>query len=266
MTSRAQALLAGFGEQGAIDTTCHLGQWPYRLTAAATADDLRAYAARHGLRALWVSHLATLTGFDTRTGNEALRRACDADPLFRLFAVVDPGAPTWRRELAWAADAGFAGVRLAPGDHGTPPAALGPVLAEAAEHDLPVQILFRLDDPRVRHPRSSARDLEIHELADVVRGAPVNPLVLSGLNRLERVELGRHLGDAVPAHVLLDLWHVNGPAFVGDTWGEEPGRWVFGSGFPVQTPEATMLQLATAALDDATRARIAWGNAAAIVP
>ncbi|MFD4959097.1 amidohydrolase family protein [Microbacterium sp. NPDC058389] len=266
MISRSRALLAGFGELGAIDTSCHLGQWPYRLTAAAGAEDLRAYAARHGLRALWVSHLATLTGFDTRTGNEALRGACGGDPLFRLFAVVDPGAPTWRRELAWAADAGFAGVRLAPGDHGTAPAALRPVLDEAAGRGLPVQIMFRLDDPRVRHPRSPARDLEIHELADVVRDAPEHPLVLSGLNRLERVELGRHLGDALPAHVLLDLWHVNGPTFVGDTWGEEPGRWLFGSGFPVQTPEATMLQLVAAQLDDPARARIAWGNAAAIVP
>ncbi|GAA5207102.1 amidohydrolase family protein [Microbacterium kyungheense] len=266
MISRARALLAGFGELGAIDTTCHLGQWPYRLAAWADADRLRAYARGHGLQALWVSHLATLTGFDTRTGNEALRRACGEDPLFRLFAVVDPAAPTWRRELSWAADAGFAGVRLAPGDHGTAPAALGPVLHEAAEHGLPVQILFRLDDPRVRHPRSPARDPQIHELADVVREAPAHPLVLSGLNRLDALELSRHLGDEVPAHVLLDLWHVNGPTFVGDTWGSEPERWVFGSGFPVQTPEATMLQIVAAELDEAARARIVRGNAAAIVP
>ncbi|WP_345544920.1 hypothetical protein [Microbacterium jejuense] len=66
--------------------------------------------------------------------------------------------------------------------------------------------------------------------------------------------------DKLPGHVLLDLWHVNGPTFVGDTWGEEPGGWVFGSGFPVQTPEATMLQLVAAPLDNAARSRIAWGK------
>lgn len=266
MTARARALLAGFGGLEAIDTTCHLGQWPYRLAAAAEVDDLRSYALRHGLRALWVSHLATLTGFDTRTGNEELLRACDGDPLFRLFALVDPAAPTWRRELTWAADAGFAGVRVAPGDHGTAPAALAPILDEAAGLDLPVQILCRLDDARVRHPRSPARDPQIHELADLVRDAPARPLVLSGLNRLDWMELSRHLGDDVPGHVRLDLWHVNGPTFVGDTWGESPGRWVFGSGFPVQVPEATMLQVVAAGLDDAARARIAAGNAAEIVP
>jgi predicted TIM-barrel fold metal-dependent hydrolase len=265
MTARSRELLTGFARLEAIDTTCHLGQWPYRLAARASADDLRAYARRHGLRALWVSHLATLTGYDTRTGNEALLRECAGDPLFRPFAVVDPGAAGWRRELAWAAQSGFSGVRLAPGDHGTAPAALLPVLEDAAALGLPVQILARLDDARVRHPRSPARDVPMHELADLVRSAPAHPLVLSGLNRLDWLELSRHLGDDVPSHVRLDLWHVNGPTFVGDSWAADPGRWLFGSGFPVQTPEATMLQLVVAALDDGARARIAGGNAAAIL-
>ncbi len=266
MTAPARELLDAFAGLDAVDTTCHVGQWPYRLTAGASSDDLRAYAQRHGLRALWVSHLATLTGFDTRTGNEALLRGIGDDPLFRLFAVLDPEAPGWRSELAWAVESGFAGIRLVPGDHGTTPERMLPVLEDAAASGMPVQILVRLDDARVRHPRSPARDVPLHELADVVRAAPVHPLVLSGLNRADWSELSRHLGDDVPGHVLMDLWHVNGPTFVADRWGDDPGRWVFGSGFPVQTPEATMLQLMVAKLDDEPRRRIAGGNAAAILP
>ncbi|MFE6996254.1 hypothetical protein ACFVAE_09880 [Microbacterium sp. NPDC057659] len=261
MTARAHELLDGFTRLGAVDTLALLGQWPYRLGAAAAADGLRAHARRLGLQQLWVSHLATLTGFDTRTGNEALRSTCGDDPLFRLFAVVDPGAPEWRRELAWAAREGFTGVRLFPGDHGTSVEALRPVIDEAAALGLTAQIVLRLDDPRVRHPRSPAIDPGIPEVAELVRRAPAHPLVLSGLNRLEWIELGRHLGDDVPSHVLLDLWHVNGPTFVGDTWGDDPGRWVFGSGFPVQAAEPTALQIAAASITDDARRRIAAGNA-----
>lgn len=266
MTAPAHGLLDGFRDLRAIDVTCHLGQWPYRLAAAASADDLRDHARRHGLRGLWVSHLATLTGFDTRTGNEELLRACGDDPLFTPFAVVDPGAPGWRREVDWAAGAGFRGIRLAPGDHGSPPMSLLPVLEAAAGLGLPVQVLVRLDDARVRHPRSPARDPEMHELADLVRRAPAHPLVLSGLNHGDWRELSRHLGDDVPAWVRADLWHVNGPTFVPDEWAAEPGRRLFGSGYPVQTPEATMLQLAAAAMPEETRRRIAAGNAEEIVP
>lgn len=73
--------------------------------------------------------------------------------------------------------------------------------------------------------------------------APAHPLVLSGLNAAESQELSRHLGDAVPPAVRLDIWHVNGPTGVADGFGDDPERWVFGSGHPVQTPQATMLQL-----------------------
>lgn len=251
MTARAQAMLDAFAELGATDVTCHLGQWPYRLTAAADADDLRRYAARHGLRNVWVSHLASLFGFDTRTGNEAVLAACAGDPLFQVMAVIDPSEPGWREELAWATDAGAGGIRVAPGFHGYPVAEVAGVIDQCAERMLPVQLIARTDDARVRHPRSPARDLELHHIADLVRARPEHPLVLSGLNWRDWQELARHLGDAVPPSVRLDLWHVNGPTGVADRLAAEPGRWAFGSGYPVQTPEATMLQLMASPLSSA---------------
>ncbi|MBW1641163.1 hypothetical protein G3H63_19060 [Microbacterium resistens] len=266
MTARSRALLASFAALGAVDTTCHLGAWPSRLAASADPDGLRAYAVRHGLRALWVGHLASLFGFDTRSGNEALIDACGADPLFVPFAVLDAGSPTWAAELDGAVAAGFRGIRVAPAHHGTPVGAVLPVLQAAAEHGLPVQLLVRLDDARVRHPRSPVTDPELHRIADLIRVAPVAPLVLSGLNRGEERELRRHFGDDLPAHVHLDLWHVNGPTFVADALAEEPGRWVFGSGFPIQTPEATMLQLAAAALPPEDLRRITSGTATSLLP
>ena len=265
MTAQAREMLQRFTGLAATDTTCFVGHWPYRLASAADADALRAYAERLGLRTLWVSHLASLFGFDTRTGNEAVLRACADDPLFRVFATLDPREPGWRGELDEATAAGARGVRVAPGFHRYDVDLLVPVLDDCTKRGLPVQVIVRLDDGRVRHPLSPAVDVEVHRLADLVRTHPSAPLLLSGLKHPEWTELHRHLGDRTPASVRLDLWHVNGPTHVADGFGDDPERWVFGSGFPVQTPEATALQLAASSLTpDALRA-ITSGNARALL-
>jgi len=265
MTAQGRMLLGAFAELGATDTTCFLGQWPYRLSAAADVDGLREHADRLGLRSLWVSHLASLFGFDTRSGNEAVLAACADDPLFRIFATIDPREDDWPAELDRATEAGAQGIRVAPGFHRYDVSRVQPVLAACAERALPLQLIARLDDARVRHPLSPAVDLELHRIADLVRDHSTQPLLLSGLNRADWIELNRHLGDDAPANVRLDLWHVNGPTHVADRLGDDPERWVFGSGFPLQTPEATALQLAASSLSaDALRA-ITSGNAASLL-
>jgi predicted TIM-barrel fold metal-dependent hydrolase len=266
MTVEGRAMLRAFAGLGATDTTCFLGQWPYRLASAADADALHTYADRLGLRSLWVSHLASLFGFDTRTGNEAVLAACADDPLFRVFATIDPRDATWRDELDEAVDAGAQGVRVAPGFHRYDVSAVRPVLEACAERGLPLQLIARLDDARVRHPLSPAWDVEVHRIADLVRESPAHPLLLSGLNRADWIELNRHLGDAAPEWLRLDLWHVNGPTHVADRLGDDPERWVFGSGFPVQTPEATALPLAASSLPVEALRAITSGNAATLLP
>lgn len=257
----ARRLLSSFAEADAVDVSCHLGQWPFRLQACADAGDLRAYARSHGIRAIWVSHLAALFGFDTRTGNEACLRVCAEDPLFRVFAVVDPTGEMWEDELIWALSEGAVGVRIAPGFHGYRLRQALPVAEACRARGLPLQVLVRLDDARVRHPRFQADDPHEEEIAAFLRGASGAAVVLSGLRWDEWQRVLPHLADAPPQGVLLDLWHVNGPFAVADAIGSEPERWVFGSGMPVQAPEPTMLQIAASDLDPAARAAIAGGNA-----
>jgi hypothetical protein len=265
MTAQARRMLRAFADLGATDTTCFLGQWPYRVSAAADADALHTHAERLGLRSMWVSHLASLFGFDTRTGNEAVLAACADDPLFRVFATIDPRDPTWREELDDVVAAGARGVRVAPGFHRYEVTRVHPVLEACADRGLPLQLIARLDDARVRHPLSPAVDLELHRIADLVRASPAHPLLLSGLNRADWIELNRHLGDAAPAWLRLDLWHVNGPTSVADSLGDDPQRWVFGSAFPVQAPEATALQLVASALPGPAMRAITSGNAGALL-
>lgn len=257
----ARRLLSSFAEQGAVDVTCHVGQWPFRLEASVDVDGLRAYARTHGLRTIWVSHLAALFGFDTRTGNEACLRACAHDSLFRVFAVLDPTDETWEEELTWALSEGAVGVRIAPGFHGYRLPRAAPLAQACRKRGVPLQVLVRLDDARVRHPRFLLTDPREEEIASFLRVASGTAIVLSGLRWDEWRGVLPHLADAPPDGVLLDLWHVNGPFRVTDAIGDEPYRWVFGSGMPVQAPEPTMLQIAASDLPAAACAAITGGNA-----
>lgn len=262
--SAATRLLDDFRGLRAIDTTCHVGQWPFRLRARASADDLRVYADRHALSSVWVSHLAALFGFDTRSGNEEALRHCD-DDLFRVFAVLDPSEATWERELVRMAAEGIAGVRIAPGIHDYSATAARDLALACAELDLPLQVLVRLDDARVRHPLLPARDPQPEELAGLIRSAPSTRILLSGLRIEEWEHLRRHLDDIALPRTFLDLWHVNGPLNVVDSLGATEDRWVFGSGYPVQTPEPTMLQLTASSLAGADLAAVTSGTARRLI-
>ena len=262
--SEALRLLDGFRAERAIDTTCHLGQWPFRREASASVGDLRAYAVRHGLSEVWVSHLASLFGFGTRAGNEQALRSCADDP-FRVFVVLDPTATTWERELRWAVASGAAGVRIAPGFHRYRSPAATEVAIACAELDLPLQVLVRLDDGRVRHPLLAVEDPRPEELAELLRAATDTRMLVSGLRIEEWEQTRRHLDDIDLPRVHLDLWHVNGPLNIVDVLAKEEDRWVFGSGYPVQTPEATMLQLAASALETSELAALTSGNARRLI-
>lgn len=266
MTTSARTLLADFSGYLAIDVTCHIGQWPYQLGASSDMHALQEYITRHGLSAVWVSHLAALFGFDTRTGNEECLISCRDDPAIHPMAVINPLEETWRSELDWAIDAGFLGIRLAPGFHGYGQEPLVDVARATAPHGLVVQLLVRLDDERVRHPQSPASDVEIETAEALVRSVPEAPLLLSGLNWIEWQALTQALGDQLPPTLCSDFWHVDGPFGVTECLEEAGEHWVFGSGFPIQAPEPTMLQLSASMLANHTQLAIARENAEGLTP
>lgn len=265
MTALAHSLLDDFSGCGAIDVTCHIGQWPYRLGASATENDLQGYIARHGLTRVWVSHLAALFGFDTRTGNEDCLRRCGGNPKLRPMAVINPLQERWRTELQWASESGFLGIRVAPGYHAYGSEFLIDVTHAAAQYGLVTQLLIRLDDKRVRHPRSPASDVDIETVEAVLRAVPESLLLLSGLNWVEWQQLQGLVGGRIADTVRADFWHMNGPFGIVEQLHAEEERWVFGSGFPVQAPEPSMLQLTASLLPLATQLAIARENAERLV-
>jgi predicted TIM-barrel fold metal-dependent hydrolase len=265
-TRPGSSSLEPFIATGPVDVTAFMGQWPWRLSASATTADIGAYASRMDLAQLWVSHLASVFGYDTRTGNEALFDACAQDERLRPFVIVNPTEDGWAHELEWAHGNGTRGVRIVPGYQGyrldTPE--VDALLADAAERGLPLHVCATLEDHRVRHPRYAARAVSTAEIAGLLRRAIGVRVVISGLRANEWASVEAQLGPDHPLDlVLVDLWFMNGPVGVvgGQCAAGRAHRLAYGSCFPVQTPEATAYQLASADIGDADRLAMCRGNA-----
>lgn len=262
-------LLEPFAAQRAIDLTAFIGQWPTRLQIRMDAADLSAMADRFGLEGVCVSHIASIFGFDTRSGNEALFKETSADGRLWPFAILDPTEPGWELELDWAIREGARGVRLVPGYHRYSllhPEAKKLAKAVAAE-GLPLHVCVRLEDERLQHPRLQTIVVPYHELAEFIRPHPGVPIVLSGMRYHEWYSISAHFNDGETAdRVLLDMWFTNGPiAAIADICQSDmSARIGFGSCAPIQTPEATVLQIAAATISEESRAALSRGNAARV--
>ncbi|TMV43597.1 hypothetical protein FE783_34965 [Paenibacillus mesophilus] len=262
-------LLEPFAAQRAIDLTAFIGQWPTRLQIRMDTAELSAMADRFGLEGVCVSHIASIFGFDTRSGNEALFKETSDDGRLWPFAILDPTEPGWELELDWAIREGARGVRLVPGYHCY--SLLHPEASRfahaVAAAGLPLHVCVRLEDERLRHPRLQTMAVPYHELAEFIRPHPAVPIVLSGLRYQEWYSISAHLNDGeIADRVLLDMWFTNGPiAAVADICQSDvSARIGYGSCAPIQTPEATVLQIAAAAIGEESRAALSRGNAARV--
>lgn len=218
------------------------------------------------LKSVWVSHLGSVFGYDTRSGNESLFEACALDKRLLPFAMVNPSEEGWEREVLWASRLGARGVRLVPGYHQY--ALSHPSLARLIEViqslRLPLHVCARLQDERLQHHRFKTEAVPLHALAELIADVGNHPLIISGVNANEVDEINRYLQEGQSLeHVVFDLWHVNGPlAAIAHLCRKGlASRFAYGSCAPVQTAEATVLQLATAGIEESDRLLLACGNA-----
>ncbi|MBP1996875.1 amidohydrolase family protein [Paenibacillus eucommiae] len=255
-----------FRQQGAVDVTVFLGQWPFRYKTSAAAGDLSAMCDRLGLTGMCVSHIASVFGHDTRSGNEALLAEAAGDDRLWPFVILNPGQSGWQRELTWAAESGARGVRLVPGfhDYKLGDASVAELTAALRELGLPLQICARLQDLRLQHPKFVTAEVPLHELAELITAASDLPLLISGLNKPEWETMELHLHDDCPRTNLYgDLWFFNGPLAVIALLCKlgQVNKFAYGSCFPIQNAEATVLQLAAANISEVERYALCSGNA-----
>ena len=140
-----------------IDTNAYLGRWPFRRLPCDETPRLLERLDRHGVTQAWVGSLEgvfhrDLGGVNLRLADECRQHAGRLVP----FGSVNPKLPDWQEDVRRCADQ--CGTCRASGciptTTGTPwPIRYSPRFSEAAdERGLIVQLVVRMDDPRVQHP------------------------------------------------------------------------------------------------------------------
>lgn len=266
----AMRLLEPFQSERAIDLTAFIGQWPFRLAVRAEASDLSAMADRLNLSGLCVSHIASIFGFDTRSGNEALLRETEGDDRLWPYAILNPVEAGWERELDWAVAAGARGIRIVPGYHAYSLASpeAGELVDAVRAAKLPLHVCVRLEDERLVHRLQTVAPVPFDEIAELLRLTGDMPVVLSGLRAREWDTIESMLNaDHATDRVLLDLWFTNGPiAAIAQLEARGTvSRLAYGSCVPIQVPEATALQLASANVSADSRTALCRRNAASLL-
>jgi hypothetical protein len=258
--------LATFAAQGAIDLAAFIGTWPWRLQASADAARLGELADRMSLQGLCVSHLASIFGYDTRSGNDALWREVEADDRLWPFAIINPTEPGWVDELDRAERNAARGVRLVPAYQGyrLDSPAVADLFEATDAAGLPVQVCLNLDDERVRHRRYAVDSITDAEIAELLRTRAGRPIGLSGVKFSDWPAIAAHLDHGHDlSKVLVDLWFTNGPVgAIGDLCHDGlDSLFGFGSCEPVQVALATAYQLGAAGIAEDQLARLCAGNA-----
>ena len=263
--------LGAFAACRPVDVTAFVGAFPWRLRASIDAAALGRQADRLGLSGLCLSHLASVFGHDTRTGNEELLDITSTDTRFWFTPVINPTEPGWQAELGWSVAHGARGVRLVPGYHGYTVGhpAMAELLAASNDLGIAIHLCATVEDPRERHPRYRIEECGPSDVADFLRAAVGQPVVVSGLRTLDWPGVHSCLDHGHDLRrVLLDTWRMNGP--VGALSGMCNEGWAtllaYGSCQPIQEAVASAYQLATAVISPEDRRALAAQNARGVLP
>lgn len=235
---------------GTVDVSAMIGPYPFRAIPHPDPDALVRVLDREQLASAWVGHLPSAFHRDPREGNAALYREL-APYRSRLHPtpVVRPDWPGWRDELARAVDAGAHAVRAYPVHWGlgtgSPPLQF---LARAcAECAVSLVLTVRFEDARQRHAIDVAGDLPAATIREVARAGTGARLVVIAAGRplIEEVHWG--LTPAEQETVWYDTSWIWGPpeddfAHLLRTIG--PGRFVYGTGWPLRLAQVTRANLA----------------------
>lgn len=245
-----------------VDANMFVGQYPFRARARSSLEDCRARLRRLGFDRAVVSPLGAVFQEDSYAAERRLAQEIKGSPEFIHFKVVNPMQPWWEEDLRRGIEElGVRGIRLCSLYHGY---SLGGREAEAvshfaAEHDLPVLVMCRMQDKRMQW-MLQATEPGLGEIEGALSVAASNRLVLAGLSSASMLQLAEALNGL--ENVLVDTSRLQGPwkTFEKLSRQLDLSRVAFGSLWPISLPDCPFEQIRNAALDEETRSGILGGN------
>jgi len=247
-----------------IDTNAYLGRWPFRRLPCDETPRLLERLERHDVTQAWVGALEgvfhrDVGGVNLRLADECRQHAGRLVP----FGSVNPQLPDWQEDVRRCAEQfHMPGIRLHPNYHGYTLA--DPVFAEvlkaADQRGLIVQLVVRMDDPRVQHPLVPVPNVDLAPLADVLQGFPrLRLMILNGAEQRRNEALSKLVSAG---RVWFDFATLDGLGCVERLLKSVPlTQVVFGSHLPLFALESAVLKLKESALPEEQEAAIRHRNA-----
>ncbi len=241
---------------GILDSNVSLFRWPFRRLPLDETGALVAKLRSLGIVRAFVGSFEGIFHRDLSAANRRLAEECAAFPELEPAASVNPAMPGWQRDLDEAPRV----VRLHPGYHGY--ALDDPRFAElldaAAGRGLLVQIAVALEDVRTQPTMARVADVDPSPLASLLADRPGASVQL--LNWKPRPPAVEALAGC--PGLLVDTALADGTDAVArlvDAFGAD--RVLFGTHAPFLIPEAALVRVHEAALDEPVLGAVLHGNA-----
>jgi uncharacterized protein len=252
-----------------VDVNVTVSRWPFRRLPGDELPDLIDRLRASGITQAWVASFDGLLHKDVEGVNSRLVEACRSAPegMLRPFGTVNPTLPDWREDLRRCHEEyHMPGIRLHPNYHGyrLNDPVCAELLAIAAQRNLIVQLVVRVDDPRMQHPLMRVADVDVGPLRDLVAACPKLRLVLlNGSQVVSRDAIGALVDTG---QVFLEIATLEGIGGISSLLSRVPvERILFGSHYPYFLLESALLKLRESELSAAQRAAITYRNAASLL-
>ncbi|MEK7405259.1 MAG: amidohydrolase family protein [Acidobacteriota bacterium] len=254
-----------------IDVNAYLGHFAFRQLRHNTAAGLLRLMDSRRIERAVVSSASAITYRNAQSGNEevAAEVKAQSDRLL-AFAVISPFYAGWQDDLkACHEEFGMKGLRLYPRWHNyrlSDPACLELVNA-AAERKMVVSIPIRVEDRRQRSWLVDVPDVELEEIAGLVKACPRAQFILVNGTGFVGSALGRKQ-SGLPANYFIEISRL--AAVLANEIGQlvtnlGAERVVFGTGMPFNYPDPAVLKLEVLEASEDVKDAIRRRNAAKLL-
>ncbi|UCE47045.1 MAG: amidohydrolase family protein [Phycisphaerales bacterium] len=230
-----------------IDVNVTLSRWPFRRLPCDELPMLIEKLRGYGVTEAWAGNFDGVFHKDMGGVNARLVDDCrKSQPvLLRPFGSVNPKLPDWREDLRRChEDYNMPGIRLHPAYHGyrLDDPVFAELLTQAQRRGLIVQLVVRIEDPRMQHPLMRVPDVDPKPLPRLLASHPELRLILLGALQTVRGEAITQLIHT--GQVYLEISTLEGVGAVASLLGRVPGdRILFGSHCPFFTLESAVFKL-----------------------
>jgi predicted TIM-barrel fold metal-dependent hydrolase len=230
-----------------IDVNVSLSRWPFRRVLCDELPRLIDKLHECDVTEAWAGSFDGVFHKDIGGVNARLADDCrnSQSVLLRPFGSVNPTLPDWHEDLRRChEDYCMSGIRLHPAYHGyrLDDPVFAELLTQAQQRGLMVQLVVRIEDPRMQHPLMRIPDVDIKPLLNLLATRPDLRLVLLGALQTIR-------GDAITqliraGEVYFEISMLEGVGCISNLLDLVPGdRILFGSHSPFFILESAIFKL-----------------------